>query len=181
MGNGSSINLNVNTGNLTIGSFIGGLTSSSGDINLTTLSANSNIQIHGNVTSTGNLTLTSGSAGSISLEGTVQASGQTVTLNTPQLTLPGIESEIVSTNGNVNIFSNGANNALNISMGFFAGINANNGNVIFNNSSAPGAITINSGYGFINANLGQGLVILNGGNNGVVNISATTITGFCHR
>ncbi|MBY0550688.1 MAG: hypothetical protein K2W95_25640 [Candidatus Obscuribacterales bacterium] len=170
-----TLNAGTNDGDVTVSA--GAPVSGSGAVAFNT-GANGSITIGADVSSTGStITLTGGSAvgESVTVSTGVTATGnQGVAVNTPALNLNGTAA-LTATNNNVDVQSNGAGNALTVTMGNGSSINAAslNADVTFNNTTA-GAITINNaGLGTINAN---DQVILNGGAN-AVSVDVNNITG----
>lgn len=147
--------------------------SGAGSLIVQTSGANSDITVAGALSSDAGspLTITAGDSGSASIDVSTAGSiaGDSLTLNTPVLTVAG-NGSVTSNAGALTIKSSLASGALNVSLsGAAPTLRSSSGDVFFNQSGSPGAVTITGGAaaGLISANGGNGTINLNGGSSAV--------------
>ncbi len=170
--NASAASVNYQTtGNLVLGT----VNNASGDITATTSTGSVFNTV--NIQSAAGLILTSAPTGGVTIANGTSVLGAFVTINTPNLTLKG-NAAVNATAGDLSIYSNAISRALTINAGI--GSSLTGANVTFNSLVNPGAITMNSGYGEIDATDSNGKVSFNGGmGSGAapVNINVSAING----
>ena len=154
----------------TLSNGTGGLTLQAGS------GVDSDVRFNAGASSTGTLTINSGTgAGSeIILANSQVVQGATVNANSAGFTL-GTNATLRANTGALNLQSNGAGGALNITAASGALLRSVNSSVNLNGTT-PGAITMVGGTGALQAGGASPLVAFNGGSN-AVNINVASITG----